>query len=322
MARSSIPSLVADIGGTNARFARLTADGAPTDFASLSCADYPDLKSAVDAYLDGAAPQDRPRRMVIAVASPVTGDRIEMTNRKWEFSVAALEAGLGLESLRVINDFTAVALSLRHLGADDVRQVGGGAGVPDAPIAVLGPGTGLGVSGLVPTGAGRWTPLSTEGGHVTLASTDARQHAVIGEMARRFDHVSVERAVSGQGLVNLHAALSALEGHEAEQLAPSEITARARDGDDPICAEALAMFCAMLGTAAGDLALTLGARGGVYIAGGIVPALGENFAETVFRDRFESKGRFRGYMRAIPTFVITHPTPALLGLAGLLNDPT
>ena len=240
-----------------------------------------------------------------------------MTNRDWSFSIDRLRQDLGLETLHVINDFAAVALAVPHLGAADVTRIGGGAAAQGAPIAVIGPGTGLGVSALVRT-PGRWTPVATEGGHVTLAAADEREAEVIAHLRRRFGHVSAERALSGPGLVNLHAALAALAGQAAA--APTDITARALAGADPLCRDAVAMFCAMLGTVAGDLALSLGARGGVYVAGGIVPDLGARFAATDFRARFEAKGRFKGYMAAIPTFVITMAQPAFTGLAALLEE--
>lgn len=315
------PALIADIGGTNVRFA-LVAGGAPEALRVLHTADYPHIAAAVRAYLDQAAPATAPAAAAFAVASPVAGDDVRMTNRDWSFSIDRLRQDLGLETLHVINDFAAIALAVPHLGAEDVARIGGGAAAEGAPIAVIGPGTGLGVSLLVRT-PGCWTPVATEGGHVTLAAADDREAEVIAHLRRRFGHVSAERALSGPGLVNLHAALAAIAG-QAEQAAavaePTDITARALAGSDPLCRDAVAMFCAMLGTVAGDLALSLGAQGGVYIAGGIVPDLGALFAATDFRARFEAKGRFKGYMAAIPTFVITMAQPAFTGLAALLEE--
>jgi glucokinase len=232
-------------------------------------------------------------------------------------AVRALRETLGLTHLTVVNDFTAIAHALPHLGAADRRAVGGGEAAPDTPVALIGPGTGLGVSGLVPDGRGGWTALATEGGHVTLPATDARDMAVIDYLRGRYDHVSAERVLSGPGLVNLYEALARIEARDAAALTPAEVTARALLGDDPLCTAAVALFCGFLGTVAGDLALSLGARGGVWIAGGIVPRLGDAFAASPFRARFEAKGRFGAYLKPIPTWVVTHPYPAFPGLAAL-----
>ena len=314
------PSLLADIGGTNARFALAHAGAAPGAVAVLPCDGFAGLAEAAEAYLETANPPVRPARAAVAVASPVTGDEVTLTNRRWSFSVAAMRERLRLERLWVVNDFAAIARAIPHLGPGDRAAVGGGEPAPGAPVAVLGPGTGLGVSALVPDRAGGWLPLATEGGHVTLPATDAREMAVIDYLRGRYEHVSAERALSGPGLVNLYEALARIAGRDAETLEPSEITARALLGDDALCVDAVALFCCFLGTVAGDLALTLGARGGVWIAGGIVPRLGDAFARSPFRARFEAKGRFTPYMKAIPTYVVTHKYPAFPGLAALVEE--
>jgi len=319
----SAPSLIADVGGTNVRFALvynslLLDEMPPENVASLTCADYPDLASAMRAYLAQTAPPAPPSRAAIAIASPVTGDRVELTNNGWSFSIAALQAEFSLTSLSVLNDFTALALAVPGLGENDVLKIGGGAPARQCPIAVIGPGTGLGVSGLIPSDD-NWIVLATEGGHATLAASDARERAVVAELARRFGHVSFERAVSGPGLVNLHDALAAIDGAPGNSPTPDQVTQAALNGSDAICVEALGIFCALLGTAAGNLALTLGARGGVYVGGGIAPRLGDALPASKFRARFEDKGRFRPYMEAIPTYVITRENSALFGLARLLR---
>lgn len=314
------PALIADIGGTNARFALVGADGEFVGTRVLACADYSGLAEAVRAYLDLECPDPAPDRAAIAVASPVVGDRVSMTNRDWSFSIAELQGALGLGQLRVVNDFTAQALALPRLGDDEMHQIGGGTVIAGAPIAILGPGTGLGVSGLVEASSGSWIPLATEGGHATLAPADARERAVVGALEARFGHVSIERAVSGPGLGNLARAIAEVDGHDHDALKPDEITARALASNDPVAVEALSMFCAMLGGAAGNLALTLGARGGVYIGGGIVRRLGDFLDASPFRARFEDKGRFRDYLSAIPTSVIIAETPALHGLAAYLEQ--
>lgn len=219
----------------------------------------------------------------------------------------------------MINDFTANALAVPHLPADGCLSVGGGTPVAGMPIGVLGPGTGLGVGGVVPS-AGGWIPLAGEGGHVSLPAGDDRESAVLDHLRRRFDHVSAERVLSGQGLVNLYQTLGEIAGVRTAVLAPAQITAPEVAAADPLARAALAMFCAMLGTVAGDLALTLGARGGIDIAGGIVPRLGSRFAATAFRQRFEAKGRFKPYVAAIPTYIVTDAVPAFRGLIALLES--
>ncbi|HAO34359.1 MAG TPA: glucokinase [Candidatus Competibacter sp.] len=312
-----IPDLIADIGGTNARFALALPDGRIEAERILSGADYPDLMQAAGAYLSGVS-GPRPRRAAVAVATAISGDWIQFTNSPWSFSTEAARRALGLDRLLILNDFTALALALPRLGADERRAVGGGTAIAHAPIALIGAGTGLGVSGLVWSGQ-NWLALETEGGHVTFAAADQREWAVSRILQQRFGHVSPERLLSGPGLVNLYSALAELEGWPAEPLAPADITDRGLTGACPHCLEVLELFCGALGTAAGNLAITLGARGGVYIGGGIVPRLGNFFDRSNFRGRFEAKGRFSDYLAAIPTWVITAANPALRGVAAALN---
>lgn len=255
----------------------------------------------------------------IAIAAPLSGDEVRMTNHTWRFSVAELRRELNLDRLIVLNDFTALAMALRHLPKHELRQCGGGLAMDGAPIALLGPGTGLGVSGLIPSGDG-WFPLQGEGGHVTLAAANDREAKVIEALRAKFGHVSAERALSGPGLVNLYTALCSLDGVAVRELQPSEVADAAIGRHDAQCIEALAMFCAMLGTTASNLALTLGAFGGVYIGGGIVPRLGDYFVRSEFRARFESKGRYRHYLAPLPVYVIHSATPAFYGLARAFAD--
>lgn len=315
--RGCRPSLIGDIGATNARFALVDADSGIGSIRVLACEDYPSLEAAIAAYL-ADEPAASPGDAALAIASPIGGDRVAMTNHPWAFSIAAVQRRFGLARLLVINDFTANALALPDLPADKRLAIGGGASVAGTPIAVLGPGTGLGVSGVVPSAAG-WIPLMGEGGHVSLAAGDDRESEVIDRLRHRFDHVSAERVLSGQGLVNLYQTLGEIAGVKTASLAPAQITDPAVGDADPLARAAYAMFCAMLGSVAGDLALTLGARGGVYIAGGIVPRLGPRLAETQFRERFEAKGRFHSYLAAIPTCIVMDPVPAFRGLVALLR---
>ncbi|NYZ17611.1 glucokinase [Azospirillum sp. RWY-5-1] len=313
------PTLVADIGATNARFGLMDGNHL-RETRTLRGADYPTIEAAAEAFLAAAGVgRLRPVRAAFAVAGPVTGDRVALTNLPWAFSVDAVRLALGLDRLVVINDFTAVAMSVPRLGPDDVRAVGDGVADPAGVVGVLGPGSGLGVSGLVPAAGGGWTALSGEGGHVTMAPVGDREGAILAQLRKSFDHVSAERVLSGPGLVNLYQALRVLDGREPETLRPADVTARAMDRSDAQCVEAVETFCAMLGTVAGNLALTLGSRGGVYIAGGIVPKLGPIFLHSRFRKRFVEKGRMRDFLNPIPTLVIAHPLPAFLGLVEVLE---
>jgi glucokinase len=310
--------LVADIGGTNARFALTDAPFDEDHVKALKTAEFPGLADAARAYLDLTGARTRPRSAAIAVASPITGDRVEMTNNAWSFSIAALERTLDLDRLEVVNDFAAIAYAVPHLGERDSVGVGTGKAIPGEPIGVIGPGTGLGVAALVPVCRDDWIALASEGGHVTMAATDDREAAVISALRRRVGHVSAERVLSGPGLVNLYRTLADLDGHPPESLNPAEVSERALGESCPISTQALELFTGMLGNVAGNLALTLAARGGIYIGGGIVPRLGSTFAISPFRHRFEDKGRFRAYLSTIPTRVILHAFPALVGLKGLL----
>jgi glucokinase len=312
--------LVGDIGATNARFGLVLPTGAILHSSTFACTDFPEIGDAIDGYLAERGDRPLPRTGALAIAAAITGDRISMTNHPWSFSVTALRDRLGFDRLIAINDFAAVALAVPHLLPADRMSVGGGAPVTGRPIAVLGPGSGLGASGLVPAGAG-WIALAGEGGHATMAPGNERENAMLAAMRRRFDHVSGERCLSGPGLVNLYNALAEIDGVPAAPYTAAQITDRATGAADPLCREATEMFCAMLGTVAGNLALTLGAQGGVYLAGGIVPRLGASFADSGFRARFEAKGRLRPYLAAIPTWVVIHPLPAFLGCAAALAAP-
>ena len=323
--RSPYPRLVGDIGGTNARFGWIATPPAEgqepdiTDVHTLPTADHASLADAARAYL-ARIDRGQPGSMAFGIANPITADRVQMTNHHWSFSISGLQAELGLQRLVVVNDFTALALALPSLRPNELRQLGGGTALPLGPIALLGAGTGLGVSGLLHTAAG-WTALAGEGGHVTLAATDDREAAVLAALRTRHGHVSAERALSGMGLVNLYLAVCDITGTQAESLTPADVTGRALDGTDAACVEAVGHFCAFLGNVAGNLALTLGSLGGVYIGGGIVPRLGEFFDRSAFRARFEAKGRFAQYLGAMPVFILdANVSPALFGAARALEQ--
>lgn len=320
---AAAPWLVADLGGTNVRFALAEPLGsAPLALDSVRAypvAAFSSLAEAARAYL--AERRARPARFVLALAGPVRGPEVQLTNHPWRISAPALEHALGLEAVRLVNDFAAVGMSLPLLGADDVVALGPRvepiAALPrPQTFCVLGPGTGLGVSALS-VRDGRLVGLETEGGHASFAPVGDAEIAVLRQLAARFGRVSHERLLCGSGLANLYQALCASDGAAAAALAPEDITARARDASDARCVRAVDMFCEMLGTLAGDLALTYGAWEGVYLAGGLLGPLAPWLARGAFRQRFESKGRFAQAMAKVPVALITHPQPGLLGAAGI-----
>jgi glucokinase len=307
--------LLADVGGTNARFALIRGQhGMPEQELTLPTIDFPNLADAAEHYLrQSGLPQVL--EGAVAIANPITGDWLKMTNHHWAFSVEETRKRLGFERLLLINDFTALALALPAIPQSDLRQVGGSVPVADAALALIGAGTGLGVSGLFPISPGRWVPIAGEGGHVTLCAATSREAQIIEACRQEHGHVSAERLISGMGLTNLYSAIAKLAHAAAQSLAPADVTQRGLAGSDPLCAEALQTFCAFLGSVSGNLALTLGARGGVYIGGGIVPKLGDYFHRSLFRERFQTKGRFTSYLAPIPAYVIHAQNPAFLGAA-------
>lgn len=324
------PRLLADIGGTNARFAWQAGSGAtPEALETLACADYATLELAMQAYLERVQ-RPRPLLAALAIANPVHGDRVRMTNHHWSFSIAELRQRMGLQRLEVLNDFAALALALPDLLPSEKRLLAGcnpaqdadvqdGLGRANSPLALIGAGTGLGVSGLLPLPNGGWLPIAGEGGHVTLAASNALEQQVLEALQQRHGHVSAERAISGAGLVDLYQALCRAEASQPHDWGAAEISAAALQGHTQARA-ALELFCAFLGTVAGNLALTLGARGGLYIGGGIVPKLGAFFDQSAFRERFVAKGRFRAYLESIPVWVIVaEQSPALRGAARVLE---
>jgi glucokinase len=317
------PRLLADIGGTNARFAIELGPGRVGLVEVLLCDSFPTIAQALGAYLASpavaAAGFGQLRHAAIAIANPVDGDLVRMTNHHWEFSIEALRQECGFQTLLVVNDFSALARALPHLDSSGRVQVGAGVARAHSAIGLVGAGTGLGVSGLVPH-AGRWQALSSEGGHVTFSPANALEVAILQFAWSEFGHVSAERLLSGVGLELIYRALAAIRAVPAEALDAPEISRRALAGQCALCDEVLEVFCGMLGTVAGNLALTLGAQGGIYIGGGIVPRLGERFARSSFRSRFEHKGRFGAYLAQVPTFVITAQYPAFLGVAAILAE--
>ncbi len=313
--------LFADIGAKFARFAVEREIGVFEQRLALNSPDYPDFLSALQAYLAQLSPAEERqalRHAAIAIANPVAGDVVRMTNYPWEFSIEATRAAVGLDTLLVVNDFTALAMGLPYLAPHELRQVGGGRPRERSAIGLVGAGTGLGVSGLVPIDDG-WVSLASEGGHCGFAPQSAREVYVLEFAWRQYPHVSAERLVSGPGLELIHRALTARADLPPDPLPAPEITRRALAGECVICRETLDVFCEMLGSVAANVALTLGAYGGVYIGGAIVPRLGDYFERSGFRARFEFKGRFSELLAGIPTYVVTADTATLTGTSAILN---
>lgn len=304
--------LLADVGGTNARFAlRVGPELGP--IAHLAVADYKRFDDALATFLAGQALGRDVKTAVIAVAGPVRMGRAEFTNSGWTIEAGVLKAAFGFDVVHVINDFEAVARALPSLRPDDVMRLGGLEGLAEAPQLVLGPGTGLGVACLLALPSGPFV-FTSEAGHMCAPSWSRRTDAIIDFLRGRHGRVSAERLLSGRGLENLFAAVAAVDGRAAQQLTAAEITQTVVAGTCAVSQAAVDLFFAMLGEVAGNLALAFGARGGVFIAGGIAPRLAPQLAASSFRARFEDKGRLRPYLEAIPCWLIVHPNCAFLGL--------
>ncbi|MFZ6759406.1 glucokinase [Undibacterium sp. Ji50W] len=312
------PRLLADIGATHARFTLESSPGVFESVKVLKCDEYPDIIALLRAYLS-AVPASKVHHAAFALANPIDGDQVRMTNRDWVFSIEDVRREFGLYTLLIVNDFTALAMSLPGLQARDLMQVGGGSAVAKSVIGVLGPGTGLGVSGLIPTSDG-FVTLGSEGGHVNFAPTDEREYAILQFAWKEWSHVSTERLISGPGLELIYRALADRNKKTVKALPAQDIMRGALTDGDALCLETLECFCGMLGSFSANLAVTLGAFGGIYIGGGIVPLMGERFATSPFRSRFEAKGRFSSYLAQIPTFVITTQNPAFYGVSAILSE--
>jgi len=305
-------ALLADIGGTNARFALL--DGALGRVIHLPVADHPTAYDAVTAALEQLGCERPPAGAVLAFAGPVDAGRAVMTNAGWDTTVDALSERFGFAQVRLLNDYAALALGLEHLAVGDRLRIGPARPAARGALAVLGPGSGLGVAALLPT-AGHGLPLVSEGGHSTMPAADGLEAELLAVLREEFGHVSAERVLSGPGLANVHRGLARLHARTAAPLSPDEITRLGLEGGDELCRLALERFCLFLGGFAGNVALSYGAQGGVFLAGGILPRFPEFLAASGFRARFEDKGRFRDYLSAIPTWLITRPDAAFVGLA-------
>lgn len=314
------PALLADIGGTHTRFALSDSVGRFHAVEVVRTADFDSVEQAVADYLRLAAGKGRPKRAILAVAGPVTGNRVRLTNADWDIDGAAVAKAFGFDSARLVNDFSAVARALPLLAEGERTALGAWSPEPRGAMVAIGPGTGLGVAGLVPVGETGWLPVPGEGGHVTLPVMTDAEGAVTAVLRRRVDHVSAERVLSGIGLPALDAAIAVVEGEAPRPDRESEAILAAARGGEARALRAIGMFVDLLATVAGDFALSFGATGGIYLAGGMPLYIGDLFDHARFRARFETKGRSSPYLRRIPTAIVTHAQPGLLGLSALAAE--
>ena len=309
--------LLADIGGTYARFT-VARGGDFGDIWSTEVNSHLDVSAAIAAFRRSHTEQLRLDGALIAAAGAVEGGRCKLTNAAWTIDEDVVARTHGLGWVKVVNDLEAVAAGLPDLEPKHLKAIGGGPAIPGAPMAIVSPGTGLGV-GCLFNGPGGRCVLPSEGGHATLGGTGPSDERIVRFLRQKYGHVSAERALSGCGLSDLHQAIASNEGQNAFRLPPSEVTARAFDGSSPVCREAVDLFCGLLGAFAGDIALTFGARGGVFVGGGIVHRFVDYVARSDFRKCFEAKGRMLPYLRHVKTSIILHPNPAFVGLLSLLS---
>jgi glucokinase len=312
--------LVGDVGGTNARLALCDLDtGAISDIEVFSTEKYPSLEDVIKLYLGKHSDCDV-KNACIAIACPIMGDYITMTNNSWEFSISEMKEELGFAVLDIINDFTGVSMSIPALKEDDIIKFGGDEPKEGKPVAIYGAGTGLGVAHLFNFN-GSFFSVPGEGGHVDFAPNSVEEDQILAVLREEVGHVSCERLLSGMGLVNIYRALVISDDREPLDLQPKDVTERAlREEPDTDCYRALQLFCVMMGRFGGDLALNIGAFGGVYIAGGVVPHFLKFFLNSGFRVAFEDKGRFKSYLSSIPVYIITQPYCGLIGAGAYLRQ--
>ncbi len=314
--------LVGDIGGTNARFAIAEAGSCGfSQESTLQCADFATAETAIQHYLSSVG-KESPEVICLAAAGPIVNGSVRLTNNNWRLSRDSLGTTFGAAQVRLLNDFEAIAYSVMQLSDAELLPVGKSSGATpiagDAVVGVIGPGTGLGISGLVIHGTS-CTPLVSEGGHIGFAPETELQREVLLVLHERFQRVSAERIVSGPGLENLYQALCVVRGQSERDLGAAEIFLAADRDDCEIATEAVAVFYEVFGQVAGDLALVLGAQR-MYLAGGIAQRYPQRLKSSQFREGFEAKGRHRDVMRSIPTLLIQHPQPGLLGAAYCAAD--
>ena len=315
----SIVNVVADIGGTNIRLGMTDETGNISELEVFRCNDFASLADVLKHYFSEKAISDKTINACLAIACPVENDLISMTNLPWQFSKSALKASLKLNKLLLINDYTAIAHAVPLLNDKQKVQIGQGNVVADKPIAICGPGTGLGVAHVVPAN-GHWLSLGGEGGHVDFAPVDEEEMRILSYLLSKYPRVSYEQVLSGLGLEQIYQALLVDRGETPQPYSAKDISERALNETCDLCQQALAQFCKILGSFAGNLALTMATFGGVYIAGGIVPRFIEYFKNSEFRSRFEAKGRFVEFNQTIPTFVITESQPGIIGASAYLRQ--
>ena len=312
-------SLVADIGGTNARFSAVPLGELQSEYEfHHSVQEHPQFSDLiVDVLKEIHAATGwnyAPKNACFAVACPADMDEISFTNSHWHFTKTQLKQLLNCEQVWVVNDFEAVAHGITELSDNDLVQIGGAEPVANKPIGILGAGTGLGIAGLVQLGDS-YHVIDTEGGHADYPPINDLQAAVVNLLRQEYGRVSLERLLSGKGIINIYKSLCALESAEQLYEKPADVVAAAQKSEDPRAVKTLHMFCEGMGSAAGNLALTLGAKGGIYIAGGVVPKFQDFFISSDFRLKFEDKGRFVNYLKPIPVYLVVRNNLGLIGAA-------
>lgn len=314
-------AILADIGGTNIRLATLSPEKRIENREVWLTSIYDDLDQVLAAYRQTAGLIAPPEALAVCAAGPLVHGHLALTNGTWSLSQDILRKASGAARTILMNDFAAIARALPSLQPADLEQIGGTTAEPGATMLALGPGTGLGIACTIQDGAGNWVTNPGEGGHADLACNTDRELAIMFQLMRQFGHVALERVLSGPGLENLYLAIAALDGKTfRERPMAADIAHAAHAGSDPLATEAVAIFTGMLGSTAGSLALAFGARGGVFIAGGILRQWGTLFDRKLFRHRFEAKGRLRSYLEPIPCHLVTAEDLAFRGLAAQLDQ--
>ncbi len=310
-------NLIADIGGTNLRIGTTNADRKIENIKLYQCNKFSGLAEIIQDYISGLTVNGAELNACFAIACPVSNDVVSMTNLPWEFSKKELQRTLNLSKMYFINDYTAIAHAVPELSENQKVKIGVGEVVPNSPISICGPGTGLGVANVVNVN-NQWISLGGEGGHVDFAPIDETEIQILNFLLKKYKHVSYEQLLSGLGIEQIYQAMMSIKGLEPEAYQAKDITEKAINNECDVCKASLDKFCEILGSFAGNLSLTLASFGGVYIAGGIVPRFIDYINNSNFRSRFEAKGRFEAFNRAIPTFVITEPQPGLIGASAFL----
>lgn len=306
-------SLIADIGGTNARFGIVDERGVH-DLVYLECRNYTGPVEAAEDYLKKISLKERPEIGVFAVAGPVMGDLVNFTGSPWNFRISKVQERMGFRVFETMNDFKAVALAIPDISSTLLHKMGGPGPEPEWAKGVLGPGTGLGVASLIWNGSD-YMVNPGEGGHVTMPATTDREFDIFHRLRVKYHHISAERVCSGKGLENLYNAIRVLDHKfDLPDLEAPQISQKAITGECDACKESLDLMLAFMGRIAGNLALTLNARGGIYIAGGIPTKLGDYFFQSRFMEEFKTKGRMSELMEGIPVYLIKHDAIGLLGL--------